>query len=230
MNIQEYNIKHFKKYGFAKIEKLLNKEEIALCLKSLKKIEEIALQNTENTDFSFENTDIPKLRAVFNSKNYSKYINYLIYKKNIINNIIKNFTSHKTYELVGSICWYKKPKIGSSQPWHQDLAYRKNYREKYDLGVNLWIALDDTTSKNGCLNFISASHKSDLVHHNKTIKNSREVLEIDIKKTFPNNDAVPLELKAGDAVLFNWLCAHCSNPNISSKQRRAISFGVLMNK
>lgn len=56
----------------------------------------------------------------------------------------------------------KPPYHGASQPWHQDSAYWSI--QPFQL-VTCWIALDEATVENGCMQFIPKSHKLGLLEH-----------------------------------------------------------------
>lgn len=225
----EKDKRNFSDFGYLRINNFLSSDEINQCLKEGDFLEKKCIdEDIQSKDFSFEKQEEKILRAIFNVKDYSSYISNLMDKKDLINNVLKKVTDYNKYEIVGSIFWFKKAKVASSQPWHQDLAYHQDFRDRYDFGANLWIALDTAKIENGCLQILPGSHKSNLVVHETENNGLREILEIDIKKVFPKIPILPMELNPGDAILFNWLCAHCSEPNFSSNSRRALSFGFLM--
>ncbi len=97
------------------------------------------------------------------------------------------------------------------QAWHQDEVYIPT-RDRSLTGA--WIALDDATVENGCLWVIPGSQKPGILwelgeNDDRRFDCSGE------SQNFPwsNDDAVPVEMKAGSVVLFNGYLLHRSLPN-----------------
>ncbi len=107
------------------------------------------------------------------------------------------------------------------QAWHQDEDYIPT-RDRSLVGA--WIALDDATTQNGCLWIIPGSHKPGILwdqtwHGDKRFDCAWE------SQNFPysDEDAVPVEVKAGTIVFFNGYTLHRSLPNhAKSGYRRAL--------
>jgi len=107
------------------------------------------------------------------------------------------------------------------QAWHQDEIYIPTRDRSLTGG---WIALDDATVENGCLWVIPGSHRRGILflqeeHDDRRFDCSAEA------RGFPwtNDDAVPVEVKAGSIVFFNGYLLHRSLPNYASAgYRRAL--------
>jgi hypothetical protein len=110
----------------------------------------------------------------------------------------------------------KPPFIGSEKPWHQDNAYF-NWLPLEKLAT-AWIALDDTTVENGCMNVLPGGHTVGALRHHHTI--DCEILPDRIDK----NQAVPLPMKAGGVMYFSAMLPHQTPPNRTSSRRRALQF------
>jgi phytanoyl-CoA hydroxylase len=54
----------------------------------------------------------------------------------------------------------KPAKVGSAHPWHQDAPYF--HGEPMDV-VTIWIAVDDATRENGCIEVIPGAHKQGIL-------------------------------------------------------------------
>ncbi len=115
-------------------------------------------------------------------------------------------------ELVLSVLWFKPPRIGSAKPPHQDAAYLPADRRDQ---LSVWIALDDATPDNGCLQMLPGSHRRGLLPHI-----GREPQLPDLGELRP----VLVPLAAGDAVVFTALTAHASGINHTDRPRRAVLF------
>ncbi|MFE5319393.1 phytanoyl-CoA dioxygenase family protein [Paenibacillus sp. NPDC056579] len=112
----------------------------------------------------------------------------------------------------------KLPHSDSVCHWHQDDAY---YTEVVDSNtrMSIWVPLQDTDERNGCLWIVPGSHKQGLlpyvVQNNGTCRKALDEAEIDLSK------AEPVPMKAGSILLFNALTWHSSKGNDTDQVRRA---------
>jgi phytanoyl-CoA hydroxylase len=107
------------------------------------------------------------------------------------------------------------------QAWHQDEDFIPT-RDRSLIGV--WIALDDATVKNGCLWVIPGSHKHGILWklEDKDDPNF-DCSPESVGFPYTDEDAVPVELKAGSMVVFNGYLLHRSLPNmLESGYRRSL--------
>jgi phytanoyl-CoA hydroxylase len=106
------------------------------------------------------------------------------------------------------------------QAWHQDEAHIPT-RDRSLTGV--WIALDDATVDNGCLWVIPGSHRAGVLYPVRPIDDARFDVTPEAYR-FPHleGDAVPVELPAGAAVVFDGHLLHRSLPNTTTGMRRAL--------
>jgi ectoine hydroxylase-related dioxygenase (phytanoyl-CoA dioxygenase family) len=123
---------------------------------------------------------------------------------------IKGATSQLTFKMAGNT----KP-FG----WHQDNGYGE--LEPYTALTTL-TALDDTDRGNGCLWLIPGSHKGGQIKVNQTEEQKKNKSEIIVEAD--DNLAVPMEMKAGDALIFNCWMLHKSDGNYSKERDRRILF------
>jgi phytanoyl-CoA hydroxylase len=97
------------------------------------------------------------------------------------------------------------------QAWHQDEIYIPTRDRSLTGG---WMALDDATTENGCLWIIPGSHKRGIlwpqrVHHDSRFDCAHETFRF----PYTDDDAIPVEVKAGSIVFFNGYLLHRSLPN-----------------
>jgi len=119
-------------------------------------------------------------------------------------------------ELFQDMALFKPPLIGREKPWHQDHAYFN-----LPLGtavVSAWIALDEATLENGCMQVIPGSHRKGPVVHFKR----RDWQICDAHVAAESSVAVPLG--PGGCLLFHGLLHHGTPANRSPKRRRAVQF------
>lgn len=109
---------------------------------------------------------------------------------------------------------------GTEIGWHQDVAFFPY--TNFDL-VACGLALDDTTVENGCLLVVPGSHRIGMLNHRD--ETGEFVGKITVKSGgFDSDEAVPVELKAGDMSIHHVAVAHCSLANQSSRSRRVAVF------
>jgi ectoine hydroxylase-related dioxygenase (phytanoyl-CoA dioxygenase family) len=107
------------------------------------------------------------------------------------------------------------------QAWHQDEIYIPT-RDRSLLGG--WIALDDATVENGCLWVIPGSHREGVLYLQEWHNDKRFDCAWEARRfQWTNDDAVPVEVKAGSIVFFNGYLLHRSLPNTATRgYRRAL--------
>jgi phytanoyl-CoA hydroxylase len=113
----------------------------------------------------------------------------------------------------------KPPRIGSEKPWHQDAAY---FRIK-DPGLvaGVWIALDEASQMNGCMELVPGSHLGGGVPH--VHENDFNLCQI-IPGKVDKPARVAIEMQPGDALIFHGMVHHYTAPNSSNMRRRAVQY------
>ena len=118
----------------------------------------------------------------------------------------------------------KEPGSSIVTPWHQDKPY---YCVDGKQSVSFWIALDDI-SKEGCLECIAGSHLSNILHKPKRF-NGNDLYENDNSKEVPDINSnrkdykiLSWDIKAGDAVAFDFRTLHGASENINKNSRRRV--------
>ncbi len=110
----------------------------------------------------------------------------------------------------------KPPRIGREKPWHQDHAYFDLPLETPVIGV--WIALDPSTTDNGCMVVKPGSNRRGPVVHFQ-----RRDWQICDDHVNPHGSlAVPLQ--PGGCLFFTSLTHHGTAPNRTGQRRRAVQF------
>jgi hypothetical protein len=111
--------------------------------------------------------------------------------------------------------FWKPPRHGAPTNWHQDNGYFKLLNSSD--GVGCWIALDDATKHNGCMWVIPASHRETYTHYRDMTTD--HLLRTDVAE----EPAVPVELKAGDCMFFEFGVLHQTKANTTNTHRRALA-------
>lgn len=125
------------------------------------------------------------------------------------------------FALWNSSFFAKPAKVGTRTPWHQDGEY---WPIEPLATCTVWIALDASTTENGCLRVIPGSHKSrKLAKHNRSdAANIALNLELDAAE-FDESDAVDIVLQPGEISIHDVYLYHGSEPNLSDHSRRGMT-------
>jgi phytanoyl-CoA hydroxylase len=119
---------------------------------------------------------------------------------------------------------FKQPKIGGVIRWHQDASYF--YTSPLSV-VTFWLAVEDATLQNGCLQVQSGGEPIPLKEQFLRFPDDSTELKVLHDMPWPDDDsAKPLEVKKGTLVVFNGLLPHFSAPNLSDKSRHAFTLHI----
>lgn len=119
--------------------------------------------------------------------------------------------------------YFNKPAgIGSSTPAHQDGFYFKLTPCE---AITLWLALDDVDEENGCIRYVSGSHRSGMRPHGTTgtLGFSQGISDFPNELDLENELAFPAQ--PGDLLAHHALTIHRADANQSSiRSRRSLGF------
>jgi ectoine hydroxylase-related dioxygenase (phytanoyl-CoA dioxygenase family) len=119
----------------------------------------------------------------------------------------------------------KPSRHGGVVAWHQDYSYWT--RTEPIAHLTCWIALDDATVENGCLQYVPGSHRWELLPKPAlagTMDAIQSVLSDEQKAAFT---PVAVELPRGYAAFHHPLMLHGSSANRSDRQRRGTVINVV---
>ena len=121
-----------------------------------------------------------------------------------------------------SMVIFKPPKIGGDVRWHQDASYLLTQPSRV---IGIWFALEDATKENGCLWMAPGQHRSPLRERYVVDweKREGELIVIDETPWPTESEAIPIEVEAGQVVIFHDHMPHRSFPNLSQNSRRAVT-------
>lgn len=101
--------------------------------------------------------------------------------------------------------------------WHQDQAYWINTDDRRT--ATCWLAVDDSTVDNGCMQFLPGSHDEPVRPH-RPISGSRADQHTLVTDLRPGDEMVPVEIERGDITVHNEGVLHGSGGNRSTSNRR----------
>ncbi len=118
--------------------------------------------------------------------------------------------------------WLKDPG-GIEIPWHQDINF---WPLEPPINTSAWIAIDDVTVENSCVQIIPGSHRESLAH----VKVEAKVAfgKMADPDAFDADGAINMELKPGEFFIFSERLLHRSSKNTSNKRRLGMSLRVTL--
>jgi len=119
--------------------------------------------------------------------------------------------------------FYKPARHPGVVTWHQDYSY---WTRSVPVGhVTCWIALDDSTEENGCLQYVPGSHRFGLLPKISLTKDMDAVREFLTPEQAAAFEPVPMVVEAGECTFHHPHTVHGSHANRSNRPRR----GVVLN-
>lgn len=112
----------------------------------------------------------------------------------------------------------KPPFSNLPTPPHQDHAFYNSHFPD-ELGVTIWLALDDCDEENGCM-MVAPNRERQLLPHRSSPATGFG-LELCDK---PQDAMVPICLETGSALVHGSYTIHACNGNNSGRSRRALAF------
>lgn len=111
----------------------------------------------------------------------------------------------------------KDPYTGRATPWHEDSAFWHGRLSAYDRIVTVWLALDRSTTENGCMGVLPGTHRNGFSDYTEAdlARNTfhRQIKEVD------DRGAVAFELEPGECSLHDARIIHGAAPNTSPLRR-----------
>ena len=225
MRLNKNKINFYKKKyssnGYVVIKELFNRDDIERAKEDL---ENVFYKNVK----TFKGRNINKTKDnIINSIHFmNNWKWYKIFKNNknlkqivpiLLDDRPKNF---------GSELFAKPAKVGMPSPMHQD-----NYYWCVDNanGLTIWVALDDSSKKNGGVFYFNKSHQLGLLEHAKSYApGSSQTLRYPnsmkfFKQSIPN-------IKKGDCIIHHSLVVHGSHHNTSNFPRRGLTIRYIGSK
>lgn len=119
--------------------------------------------------------------------------------------------------LMGANFFIKEPATPAFVSWHQDLTYW-GYEGVSE--VTAWVALTAATQENGCMRFVTGSHRRKIVDHRDTFEDTNMLSRgQEIAVEVNEGDAVDVTLRPGEMSLHHGHMFHSSPPNTSTDRR-----------
>lgn len=153
------------------------------------------------------------VRRVFHFTQYESRLHRIAHDPKLLG-MVSRLMDGREPALFQDMALLKPPKIGREKPWHQDNAYFGVDPSEPIVGI--WIALDEATVENGCMQVLEGGHKSGPQLHWK--RRDWQICDTDIL----GKTSVAVPLPPGGGMFFTALLPHGTPTNRSPKRRRAL--------
>lgn len=199
----------FQSNGYVKIP-LLKKEEVDQLIKIYHEYSETS-DNQQGFHISLDQSD----------KNTVKKISSSV--ESILSDPVLDLLNNG--QIFTSSFTVKEPGNQFIVPPHQDWTF---VDEDNFCSATVWIPLQDVNTENGALGVIKGSHRLFNYHRSSPSPQAKSLLSDHIFTLFPYIDII--NMKAGEALIFNNKLIHASPPNTSEYPRLAVGIGITQEK
>tara|TARA_Y100000590_G_scaffold470736_1_gene669015 strand:- start:11180 stop:11968 length:789 start_codon:yes stop_codon:yes gene_type:complete len=219
INLEKEKLKKYKslydKNGFVLCKQLINKKYLNFINNELIKFLNRNSKKLKGREINFvQGTKL--INSVHNLKKF-KPIKSIQSEKKIIQ-LVRFFIEEKISNFGGEL-FAKPPRFGLAVPIHQDNFYWNLDDGK---GLTIWIALNDSNTKNGAIFYFKKSHKIGLLEHKKSyVPGSSQTVKY--TKVCDYFKKVTPILKKGDVLIHNSLILHGSKKNNSNNPRLGLT-------
>lgn len=126
--------------------------------------------------------------------------------------------------LLQSMVVVKPPSIGGEVTCHQDSTFLYTEPESC---IGFWLALDEATAENGCMEFIPGEHKGPLRRlFRRNGCGGAELVDL-VDDPYPEHKRVMVPAAVGDLVIFTGRTPHMSAANRSASPRMAYTLHMI---
>ena len=223
MYLDPQKVAGFHRDGYALLENVLTTEEVAVLLNAI----QTGGRVTETTRAATDSAGRAAKLAIWHELGNDIWTAVSICPR-IVNNV-RILLGEEASFFHGKVM-LKEAREGGAWEWHQDYGYWYNQGFMYPRMISAFIALDECTQENGCLQVLRGSHNMGRLDHIKlgtqTGTDPARIAQIE-----PLLDRVYCEMSPGSVLFFNCNLLHTSAPNTSDKHRRSfiICYNALNN-
>ena len=218
-------IQHHQNQGWTVVENFLSVDE----LRELSDAVEFSVRQMGNEKLTGEGNE--KIKHSQNERNF--YDRVFLQRLNLwkISSVVKKYMlDPKLGKMLcdlegidGIRVWHdqtlQKGPWANPSSWHIDVpAWSFHSRH----AVSIWIALDDATIQNGCMYYLSGSHR-EAVYEKRGGFSPNVGAIFEEYPEWQESEPVSVVLKKGDAAFHNGLMAHAAGPNMTPRSRRAMT-------
>ena len=224
--VDDQQVEFYGEHGYLAVEAALDPQQVKDALEAIDDLiagrnqafngvvlEAAAARDEASTDADLKD-QLDKVRKLAGYVQFDERLNRLAHDPKLLA-VVKKLMGREP-KLYQDMALLKPPRIGREKPWHQDHAYFN--LDLNDRIVGIWIALDEATVDNGCMQLLDQGHKLGPILHWQR----RDWQICDTEMQGKRSLACPL--KPGGALFFDSLLPHGTPTNFSPMRRRALQF------
>lgn len=218
-NLDKYN-KIYKSNGFVVVKKFVKKNKAKNLKDKIINFLKKRINKYEGRDINFADIkkNIKNLHSFHRLHDFKTILNFSKTRK--ITSIAKLLIGTNKLELRASEFFAKPKKIGLNTPPHQDNFY---WNVKKNKALTIWIALSESSKKNGGVYYYIGSHKKGILNHTPSYEKGTSQKIKDFNKLKSFRKFTP-KLDVGDAIIHHCAVIHGSNQNKSNISRKGLTF------
>jgi phytanoyl-CoA hydroxylase len=216
------DIRTFHTNGYVHLKGVLSEEEMCELEKEFMAFlrREVPVEGRDFCDMSADYTKPVESFSIINIMLPSKY------NPQLKGNIYEKRAASISEQLLGPDMVVDYDQLLSKPPnkpdaefkWHQDLAYWPVTADTRT--ASFWLAIDNSTVENGCVQFVPGSHLEKSLRHHGPLHGDRDKSHT-LAATLTTSDLPkPAELNRGDATVHHERILHGSGGNFSSDSWR----------
>lgn len=209
----------FERDGYVLLENVFSKEEVAAMLREVESGERVAKTKRGSSDASGKKAGI----AIWTELGDDIWAAASTHPR-VVNNV--RILLREEIAFFHGKVMLKEARSGGAWEWHQDYGYWYNGGFVFPRMLSAFVALDEATVENGCLQVLKGSHLLGRLEHGKvgdqTGTNAERIRQLE-----PLFERVHCTMKPGSVLFFHCNLLHTSAANDSDFPRR--SFIVCFN-
>ncbi|MFK7736017.1 MAG: phytanoyl-CoA dioxygenase family protein [Pirellulaceae bacterium] len=202
---------HFRREGFVLVRSLFKKEEAELLSRYARADREVSDRATSRSDAQGGTTTL----SLSNDLGDDLYAAVVACPR--VANSMGAFLGEEVYHYHHKMM-LKEPLVGGAWEWHQDYGYWYDYGCLFPAMGSCFIAIDQATRENGCLQVVPRSHELGRMNHMKVGGQTGADPER-IAAILERMEVQQVEMQPGDALFFHGNLLHRSDQNKSPNPR-----------
>ncbi|MAP87300.1 MAG: phytanoyl-CoA dioxygenase family protein [Candidatus Poribacteria bacterium] len=221
VDVTPYQVDFFNDNGYLSIDRITTDEEIEWLKQIYNKLFQERVGEEQGQYFDLggprAHTGREVLPQVLGPESQFPELRETIFFKNAHTLAAKLLKVNKDNVNGGGHMILKPAKFGAETPWHQDEAYWNPSELPHRLSI--WMPLDPSTTKSGCMQFIPKSHKGKVRFHRHI--NNDPLIHGLVTDDLDPSQAVACPIPAAGATFHHCRTLHYAGPNTTIEVRRA---------
>ncbi|CAM6054507.1 unnamed protein product [Sphagnum tenellum] len=220
MALSQHSLYELQQNGFTSIDQLVDASEVNRLLAILTRLHENKVGFAEGALYNAAGAD-----GDAKSQRFPQFVDPHIFAKELLDSEyfrqatkIAQQVFGENVRFKGSISFMKPAKIGSTTPWHQDVAFTNPAFESQE--ISFWLALTPAAVENSCMSFIPGSHRLPVLDHRPMDGNPKN-FALECTADFDPSNAVVCPLSPGDCTIHTSYTLHNAGANVSDITRIA---------